>query len=170
MTTSKIHLLSTATREEIDRWIKKYPPQQQQSAVLPALRIVQEQNGGSLTEPLMEAVAEYLKIPNIAVFEVATFYSMYSLEPVGKHKLAVCTSISCFLCGSEKIVKHLEERLGIKMGETTSDGQFTLMEAECLAACGGAPAMLIDNKIYRENVTPEKIDAILTELKQEAAK
>ena len=109
-------------------------------------------------------MAEYLEVPPIAVQEVATFYSLYDLEPVGRHKIYVCNSISCWLCGSERILEHLQQRLGIKVGETTPDGRITLKQAECLAACGGAPALMVDGE-YHENLTPEKIDALLARLK-----
>lgn len=160
---SKIHLLSDASRSDIDRWIAKYPPERKQAAVMAALRIVQDQNGGWLSVELIEAVAEYLQMPPIAVEEVATFYTMYDLKPVGRHKIYVCTNISCQLNGSARIMNHLQKRLGIKPGETTSGGKFTLKEAECLAACGGAPMMMI-GKTYYENLTPEKVDKILDTL------
>jgi len=157
-------LISKSVRKEIDRWLKKYPPDKKQSAVLTALHLVQAQNDGWLTEELMDAVADYLDMSPIAVYEVATFYSMYNLKPVGKHKIAVCTNISCMLCGSNKIVTHLEKRLGVKLGQTTSDGRYTLESAECLAVCGGAPMLQIDDNVCYENLTPEKVDAILDEL------
>jgi NADH-quinone oxidoreductase subunit E len=128
-----------------------------------ALRILQDQNGGWLTNDLMDAVAEYLDMPAIAVYEVATFYSMYEHKPVGKHKISVCTNISCLLCGSEDVVRHLEGKLGAKLGQTTGDGKFTLKEVECLGACCGAPMMQIGRQYY-ENLTPEKIDQILDSL------
>ena len=155
-------LLSPEVRARIDRWIAKYPPDRKQSAVMAALRIVQEEHGW-LRRELMDAVADYLEMPPISVYEVATFYSMYDLEPVGRHKICVCTNVSCMLRGAEDVVRHLEERLGIKMGETTPDGRFTLKEVECLAACGGAPMFQIGKRYY-ENLTPEKIDAILDSL------
>jgi len=156
--------LSAGARAEIDRWIAKFPPDRKRAALLAALTIVQRENGGWLTPELMEAVAEYLEVPPIAVQEVATFYSLYDLEPVGRHKIYVCNSISCWLCGSERILEHLQQRLGIKVGETTPDGRITLKQAECLAACGGAPALMVDGE-YHENLTPEKIDALLARLK-----
>lgn len=156
--------LSAAARAEIDRWTAKYPPERRRAALLAALTIVQRENGGWLTPELMEAIGEYLDVPAVAVEEVATFYSLYDLEPVGRHKLYVCNSISCWLRGSEGIIKHFEQRLGVKAGETTPDKRFTLKPAECLAACGGAPAMMVGND-YHENVTPEKIDALLAKLK-----
>ena len=156
-------LLSEQSRTEIDAWIAKYPPEQKQSAVMGALSIVQEENGGYLTTELMDAVAEYLEMAPIAVYEVATFYSMYELKPVGKHKICVCTNISCMLCGSDDIVAHLKQKLNIGFGETTADNKFSLKEVECLGACGGAPMMQI-GKTYYENLTSEKIDEILAKL------
>ncbi|HXH54159.1 MAG TPA: NADH-quinone oxidoreductase subunit NuoE [Gammaproteobacteria bacterium] len=158
-----LSLLSYKTKKDIDQWLTKYPSNQRQSAVLYALKVVQTENKGWLTESLMDAVAAYLGMPKIAVYEVATFYNLFELKPVGKHKISVCTNISCMLCDSESIVQHLKQRLGINMGETTPDGQFTLKEVECLAACGGAPAVQI-GRVYHEKVTPEKIDTILSEL------
>ncbi|MDH5633102.1 MAG: NADH-quinone oxidoreductase subunit NuoE [Gammaproteobacteria bacterium] len=156
----KIDLLTAASRADIDQWVAKYPSDRKSSAVMAALRIAQEQNGGWLTNDLMDAVAEYLEMPPIAVYEVATFYSMYELTPVGRHKICICTNISCMLCGSDSIVEHLESRLGIKMGETTADGKFTLKEVECLGACIGAP-MIELNKTFYEYLTPAKLDEIL---------
>ena len=157
---SKIQLLSEQSRTEIDRWIKKYPAEQKRSAVMAALRIVQDQNKGYLTNDLMDAVAEYLEMPSIAVYEVATFYSMYELEPVGRHKICLCTNISCMLCGSDNILEHLTQRLGIKLGQTTPDGRFTLKEVECLGACVDAPMFQIGDTYYG-NLTTDKIDKIL---------
>ncbi len=156
-------ILSEEITQEIDKWVAKYPQGQKQSAVMPALRIVQEAHDGSLTTDLMDAVARYLEMEPVAVYEVATFYSMYELKPVGRHKICVCTNISCMLCGSDEIVSHLENKLGIKLGETTADGKFTLKEVECLGACGGAPMFQIERKYY-ENLTPEKVDEILAGL------
>lgn len=155
-------VLSDAIKVEIDQWLTKFPSDQKQSAVLYALRITQEQNGGWLTEKMMDQVAEYLEMPKISVYEVATFYNMYDLKPVGRHKINVCTSISCMLCGSETVMDYLQKKLKIKPGQTTADGRFTLKAAECLAACTKAPAMQID-KIYYENLTQSKIDQILSE-------
>ncbi len=157
---SSIQLISEQSRTEIDRWIKKYPAEQKRSAVMAALRIVQDQNKGYLTNDLMDAVAEYLEMPSIAVYEVATFYSMYELEPVGRHKICLCTNISCMLCGSDNILEHLTQRLGIKLGQTTPDGRFTLKEVECLGACVDAPMFQIGDTYYG-NLTTDKIDKIL---------
>jgi NADH-quinone oxidoreductase subunit E len=155
-------MLSKASLAQIEKEVAKYPAEQKQSAVMAALRIAQEEHGW-LSEPLMDYVAQVLEMRPIQVYEVATFYSMYDLNPVGKHKISVCTNISCMLRGSDEVVKHLEKKLGIKMGETTADGRFTLKEVECLAACGGAPMFQI-GKTYHENLTPQKIDEILASL------
>ncbi len=150
-----------AVRERIDEWLKKYPPDQKQSAVLAALQAAQDSNGGWLTRELMDAVADYLGMPRVSVYEVGTFYSMLELEPVGRHMVSICTNISCMLCGAEDIVAHVENKLGIRLGETTPDGRITLKkEEECLAACVGAPMMAVDGH-YHENLTPEKVDRIL---------
>ncbi len=148
---------------EIDKWIAKYPAEWKQSASMPALTIVQDHNDGYLTTELMDKVAAYLDMAPIAVYEVASFYSMYEHNKVGKHKLCVCTNISCMINGSDKIVEHLDDKHGIKFGEITDDGKFSLKEVECLGACGGAPMMQIGDKYY-ENLTPELIDSILKEL------
>ncbi|HVV68716.1 MAG TPA: NADH-quinone oxidoreductase subunit NuoE [Gammaproteobacteria bacterium] len=158
-------VLSPEVRVEIDHWISKFPPERKRSAVLMALRLVQQQNGGWVTVELMDAVADYLDLPKIAVYEVASFYTLIQTEPVGRHKIAVCNSISCMLNGSGKLLEHLEQRLGIHPGETTADGEFTLKEVECLAACTGAPMLQIDDREYHENLTLERVDAILEEIR-----
>jgi len=162
-TQAQAELLTPAIRAEIDTWVAKYPPEWKRSAVMAALRIVQDANGGWLTTELMDAVADYLEMPPIAVYEVASFYSMYELKPVGRHKICVCTNVSCMVCGSAQIVEHLEHRLGIGLGETTPDGRFTLKEVECLGACCGAPMLQIGKRYY-EHLTPERIDSILDSL------
>lgn len=157
-------LLSEHARAEIDRWVAKYPADRKRSAVLAALREVQHENGGYLSAELMDAVASYLELPKIWVYEAASFYSMFELQPVGRHSISVCTNISCMLCGGDAIVQHIEQKLGIKVGETTPDNRFYLKrEEECLAACCGAPMMMVDHKYY-ENLTPEKVDEILDRL------
>lgn len=156
-------MISEKAKQEIDKWIAKYPSTQRQSAVASALAVVQKENGGWINQERMNAVADYLGMPRIAVYEVASFYSMFDLKPTGRHKIGVCTNISCLLRGSEEVVNHLQKRLGIKCGEMTPDGRFTLKSVECLAACGGAPMMQIDQTYY-ENLTPEKIDEILKKL------
>jgi len=160
-------VLDEKVRAEIDDWVRRYPPERRRSAVLAALRIVQHQNGGYLTVPLMDAVAEYLDIEPVSVYEVATFYSMLETRPVGRHHISVCTNVSCMLRGGEEILAHLERRLGIRAGESTPDGRYYLKrEEECLAACCGAPAMQIDH-VYYENLTPEKVDEILDRLERD---
>lgn len=160
---TKSTLLSPYFYEHMDKWLLRYPPDERRSGVFEALRLVQEEHGGSLTTELMDAVADYLGVPHIAVYEVATFYSMYYLQPVGKHVIDVCTNVSCMLNGSEKIVDHLKHKLGVELGGTTADGQYTLKSVECLGACVGAPACQIGKKYY-ENLTPEKMDDILGKL------
>ena len=158
-------LLNEHSLHEIDDWLKRFPADQKQSAVLSALRIVQHQNQGFLTTPLMDAVAAYLSMDKIAVYEVASFYSMYELKPVARHNIAVCTNVSCMLMGSEAIVNHLENKLGIKTGESTADGRIYLKkEEECLAACGGGPMMQV-NHVYHTHLTPQKVDEIIDGLK-----
>lgn len=156
----KHELFTPEIRAEIDQWIAKYPEEWKQSACMAALRIVQDANGGRLTTELMDQVADYLDMPAIAVYEVATFYSMYEHKPVGRHKICLCTNISCMINGSDNIYEHLRSRLGIGFGEVTEDGRFSIKEVECLGACGGAPMMQIGN-IYYENLTPEQVDQIL---------
>jgi NADH-quinone oxidoreductase subunit E len=158
-------LLSAHAREEIDQWVAKFPAGRQRSAVIAALHAVQHENQGYLTPELMTAVAEYLKLPPIQVFEVASFYSMFETKPVGRHSVSVCTNISCMLRGGDDILAHVEKRLGIKAGESTPDGKFYLkVEEECLAACCGAPMMMIDH-VYHENLTPRSVDEILEAVK-----
>ena len=153
--------LSAHLRAEIDQWMARFPVGRQRSAVLAALHAAQHENHGFLTRELMEGVAAYLSLPAIQVFEVASFYSMFETRPVGRHSISVCTNISCMLRGGEKILAHVEKHLGIKVGESTPDGRFYLkQEEECLAACCGAPMMMVDHKYY-ENLTPARVDGIL---------
>ena len=162
---SKVRLLSEHTRHEIDRWVAKFPPGRQRSACIAALRATQEQNNGYLTPELMDAVAEYLKLPPIQVYEVAGFYSMFETHPCGRHHVSICTNISCMLNGAEELVAHVEKRLGIRLNESTADGRiFLKREEECLAACTGAPMMMVDH-VFHEHLTPETIDQVLDELK-----
>jgi NADH-quinone oxidoreductase subunit E len=158
-------VLSAHVREEIDRWVAKFPPDRRRSAVISALHAAQHANHGFLTTTIMDAVAAYLGIPPMQVYEVATFYSMFETHPVGRHHVSICTNISCMLRGAGECVAHAERKLGIKTGESTRDGRiFLKREEECLAACVGAPMMMVDH-VYHENLTPERIDAILDELK-----
>ncbi|MDG2156209.1 MAG: NAD(P)H-dependent oxidoreductase subunit E [Gammaproteobacteria bacterium] len=154
-------MLSEHVRAEIDRWVAKFPPGKQRSAVISALHAVQHDNRGYLTEELMQAVAEYLDMPVIQVYEVAAFYSMFEAKPVGRCSISVCTNIACMLRGSDEILQHIENRLGIKEGESTADGKFYLRrEEECLAACNNAPMLMINHK-YHENLTTQKVDELL---------
>ncbi len=154
-------LLTDETRTHIDHWLEKYPHDQRRSAVIGALHAAQEQNQGWLSKEIMDAVAQYLEIPPVWVYEAARFYSMFFTAPVGKNKVAICTNISCMLRGADKVVKYAEAKLGIKLGETTADGQVTLVkEEECVAACTGAPMMII-NGHYHENLTEDKIDELI---------
>jgi len=157
--------LSAHVREEIDHWVAKFPVGRERSAVIAALHAAQHENGGFLTPELMTAVAEYLKLPPIQVFEVASFYSMFETKPVGRHSISVCTNISCMLRGGDDILAHVEKRLGIKAGQSTPDGKFYLkVEEECLAACCGAPMLMVDH-VYHENLTPKSVDEILEAVK-----
>ena len=163
--TSTSGTLSDHVREEIDHWVAKFPSGRQRSAVIAALHAAQHENGGFLTPELMTAVAEYLQLPPIQVFEVASFYSMFETKPVGRHSISVCTNISCMLRGGDDILAHVEQRLGIKAGQSTPDGKFYLkVEEECLAACCGAPMLMIDH-VYHENLTPKSVDEILEAVK-----
>ena len=156
--------LSAHAREEIDELLTHYPAEHKKSALLGALNIVQHENQGFLTEALMVAVADYLALAKIEVYEVVSFYSMYELKPVARNNVAICTNISCMLMGSQNIVDHVENKLGIKIGDSTDDGRIYLKkEEECLAACAGGPMMQV-NHVYYENLTPEKVDEILDAL------
>ena len=158
-------VLSAHTRAEIDHWVAKFPPERQRSATIAALRAAQEQNHGFLTTELMNAVAAYLQLPPIQVYEVASFYSMFELHPCGRHHVSICTNISCMLRGAEDLVAHAERKLGIRVVESTADGRILLKrEEECLAACTGAPMLMVDH-VFHEHLTPEKVDRILDELK-----
>lgn len=158
-------VLSAETRADIERWLAKFPPDRRRSATLQALMAAQQQNGGHLTDALIAAVAGYLGIPPVWAYEVASFYSMFQLEPVGRHNVAICTNISCWLNGAEDLVRHCEQKLGIRLGESTPDGRiFLKREEECLAACTGAPMMVVDGH-YHERLTAQKLDQILDGLK-----
>ena len=156
-------LLPEDAINEIDHWITKYPSDRKRPPIIAALKVVQEFNGNYLTEELMQAVAEYLDVPHVAVYEVATFYTMFHLDKVGRHVISVCNNISCTLRGADKVIEHLQNRLNIKVGETTDDGLYTIKTVECMAACGGAPMLEVD-KVYHENLTEEKIDQILSDI------
>jgi NADH-quinone oxidoreductase subunit E len=158
-----VSVLSAAALQKIDRELTKYPPDQRQSAVMSALAIAQHEKG-HLTPEVMAFVAEYLGMPPIAVEEVASFYTMYDLAPVGKYKLVMCTNLPCALRGANEAADHLKRRLGIGFNETTADGRFTLKEGECFGACGDAPVMLVNNKRMASFMTPEALDRFLKEL------
>lgn len=157
-------MLSRESIEKIDYELTKYPADKRQAAVMSALRIVQTERGW-LSKESMTEVAEYLRIPEIAAMEVATFYNMYDLEPVGKYKISICTNISCMLRDSDAIVTHLQNKLGVGFNEVTADGKFCLKEGECMGACGGAPLLIVNNHTMHEFLTVDKVDAILEELK-----
>ncbi len=159
-----LRVLSDETRARIDHWAAKFPPERKRSALIQGLMAAQDQNGGWLTDELITAVAKYLELPPAWAYEVATFYSMFDLKPVGRHKVAICTNISCWLNGAEEIVRHCERKLGIRLGESTPDGRIYLKkEEECLAACCGAPMMTIDGH-YHERLTLEQVDRLLDAL------
>jgi NADH-quinone oxidoreductase subunit E len=157
----KADLLTPETRAEIDGWVARFPEDRKRSAIIQSLMAAQEQNGGHLDRDLVEAVADYLDLPPVWAAEVASFYSMFHNEPCGRNKVNICTNISCWLNGAEALVAHAEQKLGIKMGETTPDGRVTLVvEEECLAACCGAPMMVV-NGHYHENLDAEGFDKIV---------
>jgi NADH-quinone oxidoreductase subunit E len=158
-------MLSDAARQKIDRELTKYPPEQKRSALMAALGIAQDEQGWISSETIDE-IAGYLGLPSIAVYEVATFYTMYNLRPVGRHKITICTNLPCALSGATVAAKHLREKLGVGFNETTQDGAFTLQEGECLGACGDAPVLLVNNKRMCSWMTPDKLDELITELRK----
>ncbi|MEY3571600.1 MAG: NADH-quinone oxidoreductase subunit NuoE [Burkholderiaceae bacterium] len=158
-------LLSEQAYKKIDRELAKFPADQRQSAVMAALAIAQDEHGWVSPE-VMQDLADYIGMPAIAVQEVATFYNMYDLKPIGKHKVTICTNLPCALSGGEKAAAYLKEKLGIDYRQTTADGQFTLVEGECMGACGDSPVLLVNNKRMCSHMSNEKIDALLTELKK----
>ncbi|MBI3149030.1 MAG: NADH-quinone oxidoreductase subunit NuoE [Betaproteobacteria bacterium] len=157
-------MLSAESLKKIDREIAKYPPEHKQSACMSALRIAQDENGW-LAPETMDFLASYLGMPAMAVYEVASFYAMYNLKPVGRHKLTVCTNLPCALNGGVRAAEHLKHRLGVEFNETTADGQFTLKEGECMGACGDAPVMLVNNRRMCCKMSDDKLDQLITELK-----
>ncbi len=162
--TTDVTQLSQHARKVIDELLTHYPAEQKKSALLGALSVVQHENNGFLNEELMAVVADYLDLAKIEVYEVASFYSMYELQPVARNNVAVCSNVCCMLMGSQSIIDHIENKLGIKLGESTKDGRIYLKkEEECLAACTGGPMMQV-NHVYYENLTPEKVDEILDAL------
>jgi NADH-quinone oxidoreductase subunit E len=157
-------MLTTDSLKRIDGEIAKYPPEQKRSAVMSALIIAQDEKGWLSTET-MDFVARYLGMPSVAVYEVATFYSMYNLKPVGRHKITLCTCLPCGLQGALDAADHLSRRLGIQFNQTTPDGRFTLKEGECMGACAMAPVLLVNNKKMHDYMSGEKLDALLDRLK-----
>ena len=157
-------MLSAEALQKIDREIAKFPAEQKQSAVMAALAIAQDEKGWLSTET-MDFVAQYLGMPPIAVYEVASFYNMYELQPCGRHKLTVCTNLPCALSGGVEAAEHLQRRLGVGLNETTADGRITLKEGECMGACGDAPVLLVNNKRMCSRMSHEKLDQLLSELK-----
>jgi NADH-quinone oxidoreductase subunit E len=157
-------MLSPESLRKIDREIAKYPPEQKRSAVMSALVIAQDEKGWLSTE-LMDAVAQYLGMPPVAVYEVASFYTMYNLQPVGKYKITLCTCLPCGLQGALAAADHLREKLGIDFNETSSDGRFTLKEGECMGACAMAPVLLVNNKKMHDYMSNEKLDQLIEGLK-----
>jgi NADH-quinone oxidoreductase subunit E len=156
-------MLSDDALRRIDREVAKYPADQKQSAVMSALAIAQDEHGW-LSAEVIDAVARYLGMPTIAVYEVASFYSMYNLKPTGRFKLTICTNLPCALQGAAAAAQHLKQRLGIDFGETTGDGTFTLKEGECMGACGDAPVVLVNNKRMASYMNPPELDGLLDEL------
>ncbi len=157
-------MLSSESLALIDKEVAKYPAEQRQSAVMSALRIAQVEKGW-LSNEVMDFIAHYLGMQPIAVYEVATFYNMYNTQPVGKHKLCVCTNLPCKLMGADAIAEKLKKKLGVEFGETTEDKQFTLVEGECMGACGDAPLLLVNNHRMESFLNEEKVEALLDELK-----
>ena len=158
-------MLSAESQKKIDREVAKYPPEWKQSAVMSALNIAQDEKGWLSTET-MDFVAQYLGMPSIAVYEAATFYGMYNLQPVGRNKITICTNLPCALSGAADAAEHLKKKLGIGFNETTPDGVFTLKEGECLGACGDAPVCLHNDKKMLSFMTPDKLDALIEELRK----
>ena len=157
-------MLSADAKKKIDRELTKYPADQRQSAVMSALAIAQDEHGW-LSSEVMEAVAQYIGMPPVAVFEVATFYNMYNLKPTGRHKITVCTNLPCALSGGDDCANHLKAKLGVDFRETTADGRFTLMEGECMGACGDAPVLLVNNKRMCSFMSNDKVDQLIEDLK-----
>lgn len=162
-------LLSEQALKKIDREVSKYPAEQKQSAVMAALAIAQDEKGW-LSQEVMEEVANVLGMPPIAVQEVATFYNMYNLKPMGQYKISVCTNLPCALRGGEQAAEVVQRKLGVSLGETTPDGMFTVVEGECMGACGDAPVLLVNNRHMCVRMSEERLDAMLDSLKAEAAK
>jgi len=166
MTTNEQIVFSKETLEVVQKMMSRYPEGKHKSALIPVLHVAQAEFGGWLSAPVMDYVASLLKIQPIEVYEVASFYSMFNLKPVGKCLIEVCRTSSCWLCGAEDIIDHIENKLNIKVGETSADGMFTLKAVECLGSCGTAPMMQVGAD-YHENLTLSKVDALLEKFKSE---
>jgi len=162
-------MLSAETRQRIDREIAKYPPEQKQSAVMSALALAQAEHGW-LSTATMDAVARYLGMPPVAVYEVASFYTMYNLQPVGRFKISICTNLPCALQGATSAAEHLKQKLGIGFNETTADGLITLKEGECMGACGDAPVLVVNDRRMCSWMSPAKLDELVDELRVAAAR
>nr|WP_315473241.1 NADH-quinone oxidoreductase subunit NuoE [uncultured Undibacterium sp.] len=158
-------VLSEQALKKIDRELAKFPADQRQSAVMAALAIAQDETSW-LSPEVLQFVADYIGMPAVAVQEVATFYNMYNTKPVGKHKITICTNLPCALSGGERAAHHLKQKLGLDYKETSADGKFTLMEGECMGACGDAPVLLVNNKRMCGFMSNDKIDALVSELSQ----
>ena len=158
--------LSDTLKEAIDHWLAKYPSNQRQSAIIPALLTAQRHYEGWLPQQVIDAVADHIGMSRVTAYEVATFYSMLELKPIGRHKISICTNVSCMLNGSDQLMDHVQKKLNIKCGETTPDQRITLREVECLGACTRAPVMLV-NDTYHENINIEAIDAVLDKISKE---
>lgn len=159
--------LSDNAKQLIDKEVAKYPAGKQASAVMSALRIAQEENGGWLSTELVESVAAYLQMPSIQAYEVATFYNMYELKPVGKNKLCLCTNLPCLLMGAQKTATALKKELGIGFGETSADNRWTLKEGECFGACNSGPAIIVNNKKMHEHITADKVPDFIASFSDE---
>jgi len=162
-----VHTLSSDVQRKIDRELLKYPPDQRQSAVMSALAFAQDEHGWLSTD-VMDAVAHYLGMPPVAVYEVATFYTMYNLKPTGRYKVTICTNLPCALSGANVAAEHLKEKLGIGFGETTADGRFTLKEGECMGACGDAPVLIVNDRRMCSFMSNERLDELVDDLSQAA--
>jgi NADH-quinone oxidoreductase subunit E len=157
--------LSLEVKQKIDKWAERYPQEHRRSCILEALRIVQEESGGSLDEQSMQALAKHIGVEPVVVYEIATFYDMYELKKIGKFLICICTNVSCALCGAAKLVSWFKNEIGIGLGETTEDGVFTLKEVECMGACCGAPMCQVNNRHYYENMSAEKVKNLITAMR-----
>ena len=157
--------LSQDIKQKIDKWAERYPKENRKSCIIEALRIVQEDCGGTLDEAHMQAVAKHIGVEPIAAYEIASFYDMFELKKIGKFLICICTNVSCALCGAQKLVNWFKAETGIGLGETSDDGMFTLKEVECMGACCGAPMCQVNNRHYYENMTAEKVATLIAALR-----